>query len=135
VRFVHSRWQWLSKQLAQLIELPVRFFELLGEKPDALDEHADMGDGSLGDAWGNNQRLLFQDGKNLGRADPSNAMAPQEFLDLCLTQPGRLGRGGRRLPQLQNPFFRKIGIELEQSGDNSAGAVHADGWHAGFDRP
>jgi hypothetical protein len=28
----------LSKQLAQLIELPVRFFELLGEKPDAFDE-------------------------------------------------------------------------------------------------
>ncbi len=40
----------------------------------------------------------------------------QKFLDLCLTQPGCLGRGGRRLPQLHNPFFRKIGIELEHLG-------------------
>src|SRR5271166_5031020 len=71
---------------------------------------------SLGDAWSNNQRLLFQDGENLGRAKTANAMALQEFLDLCMTEPGRLGWGGRRLPQLQNPFFRKIGVELEHLG-------------------
>ena len=65
----------LSKQLAQSIELPVRLLELLGEKPDAFDEHADMRDSSFGDAWGDNQRLLFQGGENFGRADPSNAMA------------------------------------------------------------
>ena len=40
----------------------------------------------------------------------------EKFLDLCLAQPGRLSRSGRRLPQLQNPFFRKIGIELEHLG-------------------
>ena len=43
-------------------------------------------------------------------------MALEEFFDLCLAQPGRLGRGGRRLPQLQKPFFRKIGVELEHLG-------------------
>jgi hypothetical protein len=59
-----------------------------------------MRDGSFGGAGSNNQRLLFQDGKNLSRSDPPNAMALQEFLDLCLTQPGRLGWGGRRLPPL-----------------------------------
>ena len=59
-----------------------------------------MRHGSLGDAWSNNQRLLFQDGENLGRVDAANAMALEEFFDLCLAQPGRLGWGGRRLPQL-----------------------------------
>ena len=106
----------LGEQAAQPIELPVRFLELAGKKPDALDEHADMRHGSLGDAWSDNQRLLFQDGKNLGRVDAANAMALEEFFDLCLAQPGRLGWGGRRFPQRENPFFRKIGVEPEHLG-------------------
>ncbi len=49
----------LSKQLAQSIELPVRLLELLSAEPDALDEHADMRHGSLGDAWSDGQGCLL----------------------------------------------------------------------------
>ena len=90
----------LSKQLAQSIELPVRLLELLSTEPDALDEHADMRRGGLGDAWGDGQGCLLEDGKNPSCADAANAMALEEFFDLCLAQPGRFGWGGRRLPRL-----------------------------------
>jgi hypothetical protein len=106
----------LRKQVAQYIELPVRCLELPVEKPDAFDEHANMRDGGFGDAWGDNQRLLFQDGENFSRIDSSNAMAPQQFLDLRQAQPGRLGGRWRHLPQLQDPLFRKIGVKLEHLG-------------------
>ena len=75
-----------------------------------------MRHGSLGDAWSYGQGCLLEDGKNLSCADAANAMALEEFFDLCLAQPGRFSWGGGRLPQLQNPFFRKIGVELKHLG-------------------
>ena len=84
-----------------------------GKKPDALDEHADERRGGLRDPWSNNQRWLLQNGKNLSGAYAADAMALEQFFDLCLAQPGRPSRGRHLLPQRENPFVRKIGTELE----------------------
>ncbi len=71
----------------------MRPLELLGEKPDALDEYPDMRHGGFGDAWSYGQGCLIEDGKNLSGADAADAMALEEFFDLCLAQPGRLRWG------------------------------------------
>jgi len=50
--------KWLSKEAAQLVELPVHLFELPGRKLDVRDEHADMRHGSLDDTWSHGQCRL-----------------------------------------------------------------------------
>src|ERR1700747_1510682 len=105
---------WRFELGAELVQLAMRFLDLLIDHAKPDNERADVSAGRLRGSRRNPQRLLAQDLQCLGGRASPNAVRLEKPLDRALAHLGGLPRGPPLAPQVQETIGGKIVAQLER---------------------